>query len=152
MREIKFRAWDKLRKTMTMPFYLTDMVRDRIGNQMTDGVYHFLFNCEVLQFTGLHDKNGKEIYEGDIVKGHRITYSCGDETREEMEEKMNREPEFGVGYFKWNEDELEYEIVAPFPDSYIYMKGKVGLVGLYLTTLEVIGNIYENPELLEGEK
>ena len=52
-REIKFRAWNKAGKIMLN----WDTIKYQLNNQ------HF----ELMQFTGLHDKNGKEIYEGDIV-------------------------------------------------------------------------------------
>ena len=54
MREIKFRVWDKTQCRMFIP--------DGLKNPI-----NFTENVEHMQFTGLHDKNGKEIYEGDVV-------------------------------------------------------------------------------------
>ena len=63
MREIKFRAWNKEENKMSEEFSFEDF----------DGSYFipkawYLRNMEVMQFTGLLDKNGKEIYESDVVR------------------------------------------------------------------------------------
>ena len=79
------------------------------------------------QFTGLKDKNGKEVYKGDIVK----------EQRRRFKDKY-----FAV---KWNNDIGSY-IFEPLDKSLkSYPCFNIGTV----KGLEVIGNIYENPELLE---
>lgn len=84
-------------------------------------------NPETLgQYTGLHDKNGKEIYEGDIV--------------------VDKEDEV-MGEITWNEEE------ASFYFSILYENGTYEEEKLndWASVLEVIGNIYDNPELLGGE-
>ena len=86
MREIKFIAWDKKDKRMTEPFALLDVpfwTNDVL--EIKKGVVKS--RAEVLQFTGLKDKKGKEIYEGDIVKilnpihqGYSALYALPDTT------------------------------------------------------------------------
>ena len=110
MKEIKFRAWDKENKKFNY-FDLTDLWHD-----MADG------NCddETMQYTGLKDKNGKEIYEGDIVK-------IDNDTIQE------------ISY--WTERKYMKNIKQKIRE----------FIGIYQAFIkqrkvEVVGNIYENPE------
>lgn len=77
------------------------------------------------QFTGLHDKNGKKIYEGDIVR-----YSLDDRK--------------DVGYIGFHALSASFRVIAKHTDFGIGNRG-----GLHELQLEVIGNIYDNPELLK---
>jgi len=63
-RPIKFRAWDG--ETMSKPFVLSDICNECGTYNGPTG--HSMGECEIMQYTGLKDKNGKEIYEGDILE------------------------------------------------------------------------------------
>lgn len=122
-REIKFRAWDKKRKTMW--FQDGDWIFD---SEYDDLCFPFNFkrnivdgnsdSFDLMQFTGLLDKNGKLIYEGDIVKAIDVSSAV-----------------------EWA-DEGYWMICRPGTAD-------IDLLGNHISVCEVIGNIYENPELLK---
>ena len=90
-----------------------------------DGVGFFIDKETVGQFTGLHDKNGKEIYEGDVL----------------------RFSEVDTAIVKWNE-KYSYFMVEPIQDYY-FDSDVLGQALEYNDNVEVIGNIYDNPYLVE---
>lgn len=76
MRELKFRAWDIKRRVMVQDFLSIDDCGDVYGRHTDDSIG----TCHIMQFTGVADKNGEEIYEGDILANEN--YPAIDETLE----------------------------------------------------------------------
>ena len=128
MREIKFRAWHKEKKIMGEVLGI-DILHKEIffSNEDADCYEHTDFkDIELMQYTGLKDKNEKEIYEGDILK---------------------LRDNHGIQLVKYH-DEWSAFIVESQKDT------SVGVLGLYFDKedFEIIGNAYENPELLGENK
>lgn len=136
MREIKFRAWDKVLQEMFIPIF-----SGSVGENINQKIENIRNDWELMQFTGLKDKNGKEIYEGDIVR-RKSKY---DYRRGEYEVKY---PEDFSGFSLYNLDKSRWreKTDGSEPDGW---DGILGSQGSPTTELEVIGNIYENPELLK---
>ena len=116
MREIKFRIWDKLNKEMinieSINFQERRVYKDTVS-------YRKFEDIELIEYTGLKDMDGKEIYEGDI-----LFESFGEEYFKVV---------FENGSFRAEANEYSLDL-----EDYAHI-------------CEVIGNIYENPELMEDE-
>jgi len=122
MRKIKFRAWDESQKYMA-----------KQGTPYLETIQSFFFHfggCQLMQFTGLTDKNGVEIYEGDIlsdwnevdgnqVQSHLQVFWCNDTGAWKLDNSFNQDKSSG--------DLLSEELLG--------------------FSYEITGNIYENPEL-----
>lgn len=138
MREIKFRAWGKESKKMhivslmnTYPEYLGQFPKGLWAQTIwLEGENVPIFHCdkdELMQYTGLLDKNGKEIYEGDILRsGMRRGYSGG----------------YTNDQVVWGEKSGEWLLADLKTGEKMQMQNDPKL-------REVIGNIYENGELLK---
>ena len=141
-RDLKFRAWDKIENIMHYQENGNEGVEFSFGGincvkvyeykpQLVDGVciddwdYEELEDVEIMQYTGLRDKNGKEIYESDIIQTD-------------------------VNLKKWivyEEDYAWYVKNIGSNEKYplgVYKK----LISVASSKLEVIGNIYQNKNLL----
>lgn len=129
----KFRAWDKVNKKMREVNVIDfNFEKIRIINDNGHCVSIDFKNIELMQSTGLKDKNGKKIFEGDILKG-KFYFR-------------------GVGIF--DSGEGNYKVCDPvvFKNTKFICRG-FDLKDVANGSVEVIGNIYENPELLkEGAK
>ena len=140
MREIKFRAWDKLTQKYwnIESWHFEDEYLDLIepGVSICDPrierIWRKQGDVELMQYTGLKDMNGVEIYEGDIVN---VTWQ-----RDDVEGEN-----YAIAYDPNNDGYPAFELVDWYEDvnglSCAYIDGQI----------TVIGNKFENPELLEAD-
>ena len=128
MREIKFRAWHKEKKEIVnveeidfMNKVINYIDNDYLNNRQ-EIIGAYFEDIELMQYTGLKEKNNKEIYEGDIVKFLNDIFEVI--WRDEKAKFMLKNKEYK-------------EFL-----NFLYENN---------TEMEIVGNIYENPELMEDE-
>lgn len=145
MRDIKFRAWDTTYKYMNYKVIVGMWGNDVLNDENYTSCAMWIkpenvdYKCEphwghfepyhksvkLMQYTGLKDANGKEIYEGDIVKN-----------------EYNK-----IGYVVFLQQEMGYVVVYKNSDSRLGRRNTGSLYDIDLS-LEVIGNVYENECLI----
>ena len=129
----KFRAWDSVKKKFVEHFFITDNSLICNMEKPTSG-YNSPIPVEkseliLMQSTGLKDKNGKEIFEGDIIAIEV------DDTETPINARVSQNSKIGVLMFHVFEDNEDVPMVELLEDNSV--------------AFEIIGNVYENPELLE---
>jgi len=129
-REIKFRAWNKQTSQMIDLKAITPFALD--SSLKMDGLFIPFFDGYIVQqFTGLIDKNGREIYEGDIVQFHK-----GQPHKAEYEVYWKK---CGFSLIDAKRDGDKYGVFTKNLDNLCPAD-----------SMTIIGNIFENPELLKG--
>ena len=123
MRELKFRAWNDIDKMMidwqtlkVSPIFFANIIKGKVKHH------------NLMQFTGLKDEDGKDVYEGDIRDSNGHVYEIKFDTLKKRDQQSH-----GCS------GDIEF---AGYMSSF---------GGYHSETLKIIGNIYENPELLESK-
>ena len=133
MREIKFRAWDKNTKKMDDVAILFPPVKSEHENIV------------FMQYTGLKDKNGVEIYEGDVVTMHQFLFD-GSEIEKQIGGVIGW-GEYGVTIKQVRNEYIEEYCGWDAGEGELYLNE---IYGLHEDSWIVVGNIHENPELLNA--
>lgn len=139
MREIKFRAWIIQEQRMADEVYDLEFQHNRIkvDHEDLDGTYTYLSNIRnkkprfiLMQYVGLKDKLGNDVYEGDIIEFDKYEwYRSPVKSREDIDKLPIYREEISMNHEGVSRSKNDLEQYC-----------------------EVIGNIYENPELLEAQK
>lgn len=119
MKDIKFRVWTG---SQMLPSFTLFDIQNELASVSTRDI--------IMQYTGVDDKNGTPIYEGDIIEGTCLGFCDDDEFKDVVE--------YGNGSFcfskeKWKDGTHDWYSIENY----------------YSGDLEVVGNIYENPDMLK---
>lgn len=133
MRDIEFRGFNHCTKTWSYAG-LKYIVEEQVYNPIE---YFKVDPRTITQSIGRKDRNGKDIFEGDIVAIDVPSYDLSISTYPYAVERC-------LGVIEYDEDNLTYKIVMESVSEYVSE--------FTLQEIEVVGNIFENPELIEEEE
>ena len=136
MREIKFRFWNNTTKCIYVDTGMTSLGLNDAIKKAIEADY------EVMQYTGLKDKNGKEIYEGDILV-------CGPEAKPGEIFYSGGSACFAI---RWKDDTAKNGFFGQNLKMMISMAGSNCGEKKEENLSEILGNIYENPELVNEQQ
>ena len=152
MREIKFRAWNSENKKIQNDVY-SQSLKQPLNNFISNVQKQ---NITLMQFTGLKDKNEKEIYEGDILRITRVHWYCPGHPKndtdiiDQVEVYWDKEKNgmfsrtFDFERLKRNPNQRPYSSSSNLGNGWNDERADENI-------WEVIGNIYENPELTKHD-
>ncbi|EGQ1303558.1 hypothetical protein I0636_001088 [Staphylococcus pseudintermedius] len=126
---LKFRAWDKTENVMSGVLRISF---DHKYVELEKGVFRIFDEVALMQSTGLHDRNSKEIYKGDIVKAYHEWF--GKDRTGVIEYDVI---DFVIRWSETEQSPLKYWVDEDTEED---------------KDFEIIGNIYENPDLLQEER
>jgi hypothetical protein len=128
VREFKFRAWEKNLGEI-IPIHSINFETKMVN---IESAWRLFDEVELMQYTGLRDMNGKDVYEGDIVKA-------------------SSQGSWGTFEVKWRQEASPQWILYPAwqSEKFWSLHGTKLPNGDYVDMIEIIGNIYENPELIK---
>jgi len=121
MSRFRFRAWNKNTKKMVCPHKLTPLALNQGCKDLAGVFLPFDESYTIMQSTGLKDKNGVEIFEGDVV----------------------RDDSGKAWSVKWTSSVCCFDFLDSDSNTWAVSRNAV-------EHMEVLGNVYNNPELLEG--
>lgn len=127
MRKIKFRVWNPHSKDMSNKYHAircNGVLMSACSNEVYLETDLEVTKDVVMQFTGLLDKNGKEIYEGDIVESYNSSFLEKEDSLEKVKTKTVIEWENSINHISFG-------------------------LGFTAHDIEIIGNIYENSDLIK---